>query len=84
MVCFQVEEKDETFVYLFQEKKGLFQEQAGLLVSRTAQRIKTLFEEWFVSKKKRRQQEKKTTRRQGFVSETQRCCSRKENGSFLF
>ena len=27
MVCFQVEEKHETFVYLFQEKKGLFQEQ---------------------------------------------------------
>ena len=36
----EVEEKHETriktFVYLFQEKKGLFQEQEGLLVSRTA------------------------------------------------
>ena len=44
----EAEEKRETFVYLFQEKKGLFQEQAGLLVSRTAQRIKTfvyLFQE---------------------------------------
>ena len=35
----EVEEKRETFVFLFQEKKGLFQEQAGLPLA-AAQRIK--------------------------------------------
>ena len=61
MVCFQVEEKDETFVYLFQEKKGLFQEQAGLPLA-AAQRIKTLFEEGQEEKKTTRKEDNKKTR----------------------
>ena len=36
MFCSSVQRNTKVFVCLFQEKKGLFQEQAGLLVSRTA------------------------------------------------